>query len=99
MMAMQMSESLIFVYAYQIQWTHFQVNLVLPFPWLFSFVCLTGFVCKTKMSDRLKPGVLIRIDSFNVESLGDNKFVSLLFLSQTYMCLEYLIEFSAQLTM
>lgn len=70
---------------------------MLPFPWLLSFVFLTGFVCKMKMSDQLKPGVLIRIESFNVETLGDNKFVSLFLLWQS-VYLEYLIEFYTQLT-
>ncbi len=35
------------------------------------------------MPEQLKPGALVCIEAFNVESLGDNKYVSLVFLSQT----------------
>lgn len=64
----------------------------------FLFIYLSGFVCKTKIPEQLKPGVLICIEAFNVESLGDNKYVLLGFLSQTVIRFDHLLGLCAKLS-
>ncbi len=73
-------------------------GIIISFCVIFLFVFLSGFVCKTKMPEQLKPGVLVCIEAFNVESLGDNKYVSLVFLSQTVIYFDRLIELYAKLS-